>query len=368
MAETTISSKPTGTSSRVKVVAQKIERHIRASALKPGDRYITAEEGGRLLGESVMTVHRAMSFLARQKILDRRPKAGTFVGEAVAPQVTMSCVHFLLPEQLVLEKHFQEEFWSQIHGIRSILPDVSVQFNFIPNQDVGYAQEVVTRTSAAGSLLGVVLILPSRKMRAFFNTSGIATVVAGGVEDDLTSLCWFNWDQVQIGRLLTTHLLDRGVGRIVTVMRDVWSIGEHQLHDGISEVMSHRGLPANALLVRSAPSERSAIMEMVRGTLNQVGSLSTGFICRTEFQADCVSEIAQELGVADRLEVTTANPLADRTKPKYTSIVPEIGGVEVGRLIGSMIKDMSERKPVQPRGRQIAVRLCTASPAAATTI
>jgi hypothetical protein len=143
------------------------------------------------------------------------------------------------------------------------------------------------------------------------------------------------------------------------VMRDVWSIGEHQLHDGVSEIMSHRGLPPNAMLVRSTPPERSAIMELARGLLGQ-SDVPTGFLCRTELQADCLDEMARSLGVADRVQVAVANAPTGRTEPKHTCIAPEIDEVEVGRMIGTMIKTMTEGKPAQPRGRPIAVKLCPA--------
>lgn len=346
-----------GVSARVRESAEKIQRHIRARGLKPGERYLSAEEAGQLLGESVMTVQRAMTFLARQNILERRPKAGTFVGEAVAPQVGLACVHFLLPEQFSVEQTSQESCWGQVHGIRSVLPDVSVQFNFIPNQDVAFARQVVEQATAGGTLAGVILVLPSRAMRAYFNQSGVPTVVSGAAEPDLTNLCWLTWDQVQTGRLLASYLLERGHRRLVTIMRDIWSIGEHLLHDGISEAMSAAGVAANALRVRSAPSERSAITELTRGLLGEGEEAPTGFICRNQFQADCVAEVIAELGMAGDVEVTLCNPPVRPAESKYTCVAPEPDSHEQGRMIGQMLKALSEGDPPEPRGRSFPVTL-----------
>jgi DNA-binding transcriptional regulator YhcF (GntR family) len=344
-------------SHRVRELAEKLERHIRASDLKPGDRYLSAEEGGRLLGESAMSVQRAMALLARRHVLERRPKAGTFVGEAAVDRPALSNVHFLVPEQFITEQGAHEGYWSQIQGMRSVLPNISVQFDFIPRQDVGFTKQVVEQAAAAGNLLGVVLMLPSRAMRAWFNQSGIPTVVEGGVEADLTNLCWLNWDQEQIGRLLAGWLLGRGHRRLATVMRDVWSIGEHMLHDGIGEVMSQAGLSANALLVRSAPPERSALIELTRGLLEQ-STPPTGFICRTEFQADGVSEVVKELGMEGRVDVTLCNASGQAKGSKYTSIAPVLDPVEQGRIIGTMLKGLTDGKPPEPRGRNVEVKLC----------
>jgi hypothetical protein len=346
-------------SNRVRESAEKLQRHIRARGMKPGDRYLSAQEAGQLVGESVMTVQRAMALLASQKILERRPKAGTFIGEAAVDRPILSNVHFLVPEQFITEQGAHEGYWSPIKGLRSVLPNVSVQFDFIPRQDLAFTKQVVEQAAATGNLLGMVLMLPSRAMRAWFNQSGIPTVVEGGVESDLTNLCWVNWDQGQIGRLLAGWLLERGHRRLATVMRDVWSIGEHMLHDGIGEVMSEAGLSANALLVRSAPPDKAAVVELARGLLEQ-SSPPTGFICRTEFQADGVSEVVRELGMEDRVDVALCNASGQRKKSRYTSIEPVLEAVEQGRIIGTMLKELTEGNQPSSRGRNVAVKLCPA--------
>lgn len=344
-------------SSRVLESARKLLRHISACGFKPGDRYLTAEEASQLLGESVMTVQRAMAFLARQNILDRRPKAGTFIGEAAVPRVSAPCVHFLMPDQFMVERSTQEGYWEQIQGIRDVLPQVSVQFNFIPNQDVAYAQQIVEQAVNAGSLAGIILVLPSRPMRAFFNQSGVPTVVEGGVEADLTNLCWLNWDQIQTGRLLASYLLERGHRQLVTIMRDVWSIGEHLLHDGISEALATNGLTANALRVRSTPSEHSAVTSLARSLLSSGPDAPTGFICRTEFQADYVSEVVAELGLSNKVEVVLCNAPTRANESQYTHVVPEPSAVEQGRMIGQMLQSLQRGETPEPRGRSIPVKL-----------
>ncbi len=348
-------------SGRVQDVAEKLERHIRASELQPGDRYLSAEEGSRLLGESVMTVQRAMALLAKRKILDRRPKAGTFIGETLETrQGAPSVVHFFIPEECISERNAQEDHWIHIQGMRSVFPGISVQFNFIPNQNVAYTREIVEQAETANNLSGVVLLLSSRAMRTYFNQSGIPTVVAGSVETDLTNLCWFTYDQKQIGLLLAQWLLQRGHRRLVTIMRDVWSIGEHLLHDGVSQALGQAGLAADALQVRSTPAEYSAITELVRNTLTQNSDASTGFICRTEFQADCVYEMVRELGLLHKVDIALCGNTQQVNTSKYTSIVPTIDALEQGKIIGTMLQSLIQGKIPVPQGYTIPVRLCPA--------
>src|ERR1700759_3395110 len=103
MASDPLNPNPTAGSSRVREAADKLERHIRASGLQAGDRYITAEQAAQLIGGSIMTIQRAMKLLAGRNILERRPKAGTFIGSAAVSSTELSCIHFLLPEQFVAD-------------------------------------------------------------------------------------------------------------------------------------------------------------------------------------------------------------------------------------------------------------------------
>lgn len=353
MVHTTLSDDMQAASNRVQESAEKLKRHIQASGLRPGDRYITAADAGQLLGESITTAQRAMALLAQARILERRPRAGTFIGAAVRARDPMSCVHFLLPEQFINEPGAQRDMWSQIEGMRQVLPNLSVQFNFVPNQDVSFARQVIAR--AGESLTGVVLIVASRAMRAYFNQSGVPTVVLGGVEPDLTNLCWLNWDQVQTGRLLADYLLGRGHSRMATIMRDVWSVGEHQIHDGIGEALAERGQAANALLVRSAPVERVAICGLARSLLLEANP-PTAFVCRTEFQADCVTEVSREVGKTD-VDVVVCNAPVASDRLRYTCAVAELSILEMGNIIGEMIRDMTQGKAPSPRGRRLPVCL-----------
>lgn len=345
-----------GVSIRVAESAEKLKRHIRASNLRPGDRYLTAADASRLLGESVTTVQRAMALLARQKILERRPKAGTFVGEAIDQADTLACIHVLLPEECLHEPGMDRALWQCVDGIRQVIPTVSARFDFMPRDQVGFARRIIDRTGS--DLAGIVLVLASRELRAFFNASAIPTVVMGGVEADLTNLYWITLDQVAIGRLLTDYLLGRGHRKLVTIMRDVWSVGEHEVHDGISQSLADHGLAANALLIRSAPVDPAAIAEVTRAVLTEPVP-PTGFICRTEFQADCVARTTAQLGVAGDIEIVACNASALTDAPRYVCAVSDAGHVEMGRMIGKMLRGFGRSDPSQPRGHRLPVKLYT---------
>jgi len=340
----------------VRESADKLERHIRARGLKAGDRYITTEEAGKLLGLSIVTAQRAMGLLASRNILHRRPKAGTFIGNGIGAEIETVNIHFFSPEESRTESETQTNFWEQIDGMRSVLGHLSAHFHFVPNQNLAYVRQIVEKTASAGLLNGAVLSLPSREMRVFFNQSGVPAVVEGGVEADLTNLCWIQLDQILVGRMLASHLLELGHRRLVTVMRDLWSIGEHQLHDGINEVLTTNGLPSNTLRIRSAPNERQAIVELARGLFRKENP-PTGFICRNEFQADCVAEAARAAGLEKLVDITHCNAPSRPDQNRYTCTVPEFSTFEFGKLIGGMFRQLMANQAPEPRGRQIPVRI-----------
>jgi DNA-binding LacI/PurR family transcriptional regulator len=297
-----------------------------------------------------------MALLAERNILERRPKAGTFIGEGLGADVQTAHIHFFAPEQSRAEGGAQVGYWEQIDGMKSVLGPLSAHFHFVPNQNLGYVQQIVRQS--AGMLNGAVLVLASREIRAFFDQSGLPTVVEGGVEADLTNLCWLQWDQIQTGRLLTSHLLERGHRRLATIMRDIWGIGEHLLHDGIAEALTAAALPSNALRMRSAPSERRAIEELALGLFREKNP-PTGFICRNEFQADCVAEAARAAGQWDLVDITHCNPPSRPESSRHTCAVPELSAFEFGKVAGEMFRQLMANQAPEQRGRQIPVRLET---------
>ena len=341
----------------IQEAAEILEQHIRRSGLKAGDRYITAKDAGKLLGKSVMTAQRAMTLLAQRKLLERRPKAGTFIAKSAFSGPDLKCVHILLPEQFTDGESFWEQVHTEIGGMKSVLPHLSVQFNFIPNQDINYTRQIVDKARDAGVLSGVIVNLSSRAMRAYFNASDIPAVIEGNVEMDLKNLSWLSWDQRQTGRVLAEYLFGRGHTRLATIMRDIWSIGEHHLHDGVGEAMAAAGLMSNALRIRSTPSERAATLDLAHSLLSDKDDFPTGILCRNESQADCVREVAQSLGLGERVEVVLCNTPFSNHAVKYACVVPDLDGRERGRIIGEMLRDQMENKFAPARGCLVGVRL-----------
>lgn len=344
-------------SAMIRQSADKLVRHIRDSGMQPGDRYISAQEASRLVGGSITTAQRAMTFLAKRKWLERRPKAGTFIGSAACAQKKQKVVHFFLPDSVSPEKGSHNVVWHRALAVREVMSDISVQMNFVPNQDLAFVRHIVEQVSTVQSTAGFVVVLSSRPMRAYFNQTGVPAVILGSVEPDLKNLCWLSRDQGRTGKLLTEYLLSHGHKRIVTVMRETWSAGDYLLHDAIGEAMAEAGLPANALQIRSAAVDRMAITEMASGLLQDIGNTRLAMICRTEFQAECIADLAQKLELADRVEIVMCNSPLDINKCYFPCTLPDISPEEEGLLVGKMLREMSGGRRLTQQGYLIPVKL-----------
>lgn len=337
---------------RVQRAADRLQQHIASSKLRPGDQYMTASEASALLGESETTAQRAMAVLARRGWLERRRRAGTFIGKAAATHTSTHCIHFVMPETLEEDSRLQTDTWGQIEGLRRVIPQSTVQLHFVSHQDMAHTRQIVEQATDTETAGGFVVRRSSRAMRCFFNQLALPAVIWGSVEPDLKNLCWLGLDQAQTGRLLADHLIRGGCRRLATIMRDAWARGDYLLHDGVAEALTQACLSPSALQIRSAPVTREAIVETVQPLLTESGSETTGFICRTEFQADIVVDMAENLDVRRRIQVAVCNPT-----PKYTAIRTEPDAIECGEMIGRMLLAQKRGRPPNPRGMHLPVRL-----------
>ncbi|MBN1553563.1 MAG: substrate-binding domain-containing protein [Phycisphaerae bacterium] len=344
-------------SKEIRRYAEAIRRHIGSSGLQPGDRYLSASEASCMLGCNITAAQRAMTHLAKIKWLERRPRAGTFVGTAALQEKISHCVHFFLPESICREKNTQNMIWQRMLGVKSVIPNVTVEFDFVPRQDLAFVQQVVERMNDSRGSVGFLVLLSSQAIREYLNQCGIPAVIFGDIEPHLQNLCWASLDQKQVGRLLAEYLVKRGHRRFITVMRDTWGKGDYLLHDSIGETLADAGLAANSLQIRSIPVDRTAIIATLRSRLEELGDEKLALICRTEFQADCVNELAESMGVTSQLDVVVCNSSSDIASCKYACVVPDLPYQEEGMLAGRMLLEMMNGRRPSPRGYSIPVRL-----------
>jgi DNA-binding FadR family transcriptional regulator len=129
-------------SPHIHALAERLVVDIRRRGLGVGDRYLNTEEISRSLGVGKAAAGKAMRVLADRQILISRQRSGTFIGPGIDPQKhsKVRTIHVLLPAGDATAMHWS--FQPFIMGIRKAIPDVNVQFTFVPDVDaVPYVQE-----------------------------------------------------------------------------------------------------------------------------------------------------------------------------------------------------------------------------------
>ena len=322
-------------------LARRIESDIRTLGLRPGDRYVTAEKAGRMLGVSAATANRAMKFMADRDLLVRYRNRGTFVGAAMKSRVappTIRTVHLLLDERD--QEGFGETYSDLVAAIRREIEGINIQFTFVPDRDgVQYVREVVETAQVTDQIEGIVAVSCSREVYGFLADSGVPTVVFGslyaGQQDSLPSVAG---DGHTAGRLMTQYLIDRGHRRIALITEAQARPGDDHFVDGISEALTERKLPHNALILRRCPSEIAAYIAQARALL-EMPDRPTAIIVRAQRLAHAVEIAAEqlELSVPGDVAVVTQSDRRGDKPPAYPHVQHAIDSEEIAELIAGML-------------------------------
>jgi DNA-binding LacI/PurR family transcriptional regulator len=307
-----------------------------------------------------MTANRAMQELASRDVLSRSQRRGTFVGENIRKEesISLRTVHLLLPaDYFRLEKPY---FDRVVAGLHTEAPRDSIQFTFFPPQgELAFVREFVERLRPTGTLGGVVLFLSPPEVQAFFRDSGIPAVVSGSVYPEVGGLPWVDRDQRDIGRRLVEAALERGHRRIGVLMRERWGFGDNLMIDGIHEALSHARRTDGALVVRSLPSDPEMIGNALRPILS-TKERPTALICRSRLSADAATRTAEalKLRVPEDLEIFLADYYPDPRKScRYPHAHPAIEPEEHGAMVGRMLKSLARGERLDPDHHAISIRI-----------
>jgi DNA-binding LacI/PurR family transcriptional regulator len=340
-------------------LGERIAADIRQRGLRPGDRYLTAAEVGRLLGVSTMTANRAMQALADRGLLIRGRRTGTFIGDgfSVPTSVLPPCLHLMVyPEYYTVARDHLEHF---VAGLHRTLPTHAIQYTFLPAEDdVGFVRDLIDSTTKAGTFGGAVLFASSLALQRYCAQQRVPVVVAGSVYPEACSLPWLDRDQCKIGRLLAGHALARGHRRLVVLMRDRWGSGDNLMIDGVHLALAGSKLGFGALTIRSLPPDPALVV----GTLGDLLSRENGptaFICRTRMAADAAAEAVRAAGhkVRRDMEVVLADAFGDASNVPYPHTRGVISEGDEGKILGTMLQALAAGERPKPDQHVIDVEL-----------
>jgi DNA-binding LacI/PurR family transcriptional regulator len=282
--------------SKLEHLAARLEQDIRQRGLCAGDRYLTAPEAANLLGVSAGMAHRAMRMLAQGQMLVRRRNCGTFIGPhfEMKRSTATRTVHVVMPSPGIERDVFPLEPF--IYGVRSRL-HANVLVSFLPRGDCqGYVREMVQKAPATGIVAGFVPVSCPHDVYRQLANSGMPTVIVGTPYVDQSDIVSVDVDNHEAGRLLAEYLFARGHRRIALIGAMEGRPGDNDFYDGVSEAMTAAGLPHNALIVRTVPTQPTALTAQLSRLLIKP-DIPTGLIVRTTGMARAVSRAFSSLEV-----------------------------------------------------------------------
>ena len=340
-------------------LAERIQTDIQTRKLKPGDPYFTTSETARSFQVSGTTANRALQLLTQRRILVRKQRAGTFIAESDAEQShSLKCVHLVVHQKFLEREGLLAD--GIVIGIQRELPDAELQFNFLPHrEEEAYVEEIVNRALKSSEPEGFVLQRAQVGVQRILQESGLPAVVHGLLQPSITGLARIDRDQEQIGRLLIEELLRKKCARILVVLRDQVTAGDHQMLDAIQRELKAAGFGLDQLCIRCLPADDRAIqaaaLEVIK---NSTGKL--GVLCRSEPAAraiaDCFS--IESIPVSRRPVLVVADRFArEQVSCPFPCIRACLSPVAYGEEIGRMLIRQVNGEDAQSMDTRVTVEL-----------
>ena len=289
----------------VNALAERLVADIRHRGLAVGDRYLTTAAVTRMLGVRTSVAVKAIRHLAEREILIPMQRSGTFVGPGLGKRrdSKVQTIFVLLPGGDPSASHWSYQPF--IAGIRSEIPDVNVQFTFVPENDpVAYVRELVEGAQSLGQFAGVIAVSCPAEVYTFLAELRVPTVVFGSLHSSHLPITSVDWDSFENGRLLTQYLVDRGHRRIALLLAMAGRPGDNDFLDGICDVLTTSELPPSALIHRLSRSHLDGLRAMTRELMERPDR-PTAVITRGSYAVEAAVAIVSSLGlrVPDDLEI-----------------------------------------------------------------
>jgi DNA-binding LacI/PurR family transcriptional regulator len=341
-------------------IIARLEQDIRQRGLWAGDRYLTAAEAAEMLNVSPTTAHRAMQTLVKQRMLVRHRKRGTFVGPHfdAARSTSIRTVYLLALQRDLGGDGIALE--PLVLGIRSRMTNANVQISFLPRGDtLPYVRELMQSALAAGKVAGFIPISCPRDVYRRLADSGIPTVMFGTPYSDQGDIPSVEIDNQTTGRLLAEHLTECGHRRIALFSNAEGRPGDNCFYDGVSEALTQRDLPHNALIIRIVPTEPAAVAgEMSR--LLAMPDKPTAVIARSLRMARTASIALDRLDLPAAFEIVCEEQFASpqRDPPPFTYVRAQLSLDDVAATIGEMLERLGHEDILEEPHVLIPVELC----------
>ena len=344
-------------------LAHRFEQDMRQRGLGPGDRYMTAAEGGRLLNVSRATANSAMRLLAERQLLVRHRKRGTFVGPRLKRPTVVGAPTVYVLKIIDLPRAFDSISADEMIGAmrQAIGGTTSVQFCFPPDRDeVSHLQQVISSAQNSPGPFGVIAVSSTRQVYQCLLDSAVPSVVLGtpfAGQHDLPSI---DYDHLRGGRLLMQYLIRRGHDRMAVLVPVGACPGDGAFLRGLNDAMSEAARLPNTLDLSIAPRDPVGVAAEVEHLMAQPDR-ATALICTSEqigkVAVDTVSGMG--LSVPGDVEVVFNSRWPENSQPvEHTQLRHPISLAQMCGQAGVMLQRQWEGMPLKQKRVVIPTALC----------
>ncbi len=328
-----------------------LRQQITTGQFKAGDRFPSVRQIAEQYSVSSTVAHQGLRILAEGRWLEMRPRSGAVVNSAEAQTAQNTrrenTVHVIvgrlpLSNRPLIGPGICDGLlaaWGQ---------DFSMQVNVVPEKGdlLAFVEQIVGPPRARPDVVGAVLNRCPRNVHQWFVQRGLPAVVVGHVDEDI-QLPYVDRDQFNMGRVVATHLLERGHRRI-GFMNGHWLPGDNLLLSGMQRSLAEGNVPADHLAVHIVPPEEGMIrvgLETLRGSRG-----ITALVCPSDqMMLECL-EAAKQSGLkipGDLALVCVGENSAALQKARPTITSMSRSGEELGRLAGELLAQLVRGQPVQ---------------------
>ncbi len=351
-------------------LAGQIEDDIRQRGLKSGDRYLNTAQIARMLRSDTAHVNRALQLMAKRKILERRPRVGTFITGigSGASASKLQKVRLLVFKESGADKSLLDT--GAISGIHDALGEIHVQIDIIPeSRQEKFLGEIQGQTLSEQGSEGFVLISSTLTAQKWFAASGLPAVIWGHPFPSIQDLCFVDWDTDQLGKLMVDYVAARNCRHVLLLLRNPTFAGDYCLMDVVRDEVHAAGIRSTNLTIR--PTDADSAVPVVRGFLQKVveshgkAARPAIIICAPPPLADIAVEQLKEFDIDpldDAAVVATGYYRPDLPKAPYAIIQVKEGYYSQGYAIGKLLAQVAKGDVPEPNHILYPVALFNESP------
>jgi len=347
-----------GLQDAVQEAARRLTDDLQWRGLSPGERYISAEEAGKMLGVSMATADRAMRVLTEQEILIRQRGRGTFVGPKLVPEevTDVRSIQIMMPR---LNENLGLSIEDMIRGVHNVFPDLPVAIHVFPVDDpMPVFRRALRESGGNGNLMGMGMILAPRAVQEMVAVRNVPAVLLGTPYPGTDGLVSIDLDHRQFGILLARYLMDRGHCRFALLLRENVAGGDSNFVAGFAQALGAAGITCDALHIRHCVMAEAALCERVKSLLSRERPPTALFGYPYTPVEKWIGTVAREMGLNEGsdFEFVTdigATYLPSARCPLRCSVPPD----KVGERFGHLLARVARGEAVEPAHTLLPVEL-----------